>query len=718
MITKDINNNNLSANYGTTVALPSRKWQTRIYSNGTLLNCSIKTLTITKGSCGSSEAFSIGNVISSMLTAELLDLSTDIKGREIKVEIGLDTGSLEWICVGKFMAIEVVKTAYSTSVTGYGFTTSKTLNAFTIPATLTLANIASAIQTATGCTVSFGTGITTSYELTGTIEDGTSCYGGLQILAHACGGYATDTNDGNIIIRRYDDTPTVSVSTNRMKQLPNVEEIDFTITGVSVTVTGQYTYSLTTDVAIDPDKTYYTRSGTAPDYVYTPVESPDVADIGTYYEQFPVVYTSGSPVVLFDENTNMSASVFNNVYSGIVGYAYKTGTIDLSLGDPRIEGDDVLSVTDVNGNTYIVPCHSVTHTYDGGLSTTVQAVKATSGGDGLVSNAPISQKLDLISTATAIAQASAESAVHYAQQAEQSASEAKADAQSAKEDALSAKADAQSAKEDAQRAQASASQANIYANSALDQLGIVQDVVGVLDLLSTNGEYQPTTDDTPQGGKWYFTRSGTSPNYVYSVVNGTIGYDYLKTKDVAIDPLKTYYEYDSVNDEYVEVQTPVLADIGNYYEYSDSPYLYGYYELTGIDQAVQNYVSSQLTVTNAGLWLQTAGMQTKVLLSATDGVVLYGTNGQIVGKYGNTAQVGDSAGFHIEMDGTELGFYDGANKVAYISNQQLYITQSVVLQQMDLGTMVINGGLGQWSWKIHPNGQSPSRNNLNLKWVG
>lgn len=39
-------------------------------------------------------------------------------------------------------------------------------------------------------------------------------------------------------------------------------------------------YTLTTDVAIDPNKTYYTKSGD----VYTPVAEPDVSDIATYYE--------------------------------------------------------------------------------------------------------------------------------------------------------------------------------------------------------------------------------------------------------------------------------------------------------------------------------------------------------------------------------------------------------------------------------------------------
>ena len=275
---------------------------------------------------------------------------------------------------------------------------------------------------------------------------------------------------------------------------------------------------------------------------------------------------------------------------------------------------------------------------------------------------------------------------------------------------------------DAESAKSSANVAYTSAEIAQSQLSIVENVVGVLDLLSKNGTYELTTDGTPIEGKWYFTRSGTSPNYVYSVVNGTIGYEYLKTKDTVVDIAKTYYEYDSINDEYVEVENPVTADIDDYYEYSNSPYLYGYYELTGVDQAVQNYVSSQLVVDSSGLWLKTAGTQTKILLSATDGVVLYGTNGQVVGKYGNTAQIGDGNSFHISLSGTRLGFWKGTesnpnNEIAYISGQQLYITKSVVLQQMDLGIMEIDGGLGQWSWKIHPNGVD-GKNNLNLKWVG
>lgn len=284
----------------------------------------------------------------------------------------------------------------------------------------------------------------------------------------------------------------------------------------------------------------------------------------------------------------------------------------------------------------------------------------------------------MVSTAASQAMADAETASRAATAAQADAGDALIAAGNAVTEAGNAKTAADNAAIAATNAQLSAdsaasqaSTANVYANSALDQLNIVQDVVGVLDLLSTNATYQLTADTEIVPGKWYFTRSGTSPDYVYTVVTN-----------------------------------PDVADIGTYYE------------LVNIDASVRDYLVSKLAVTSDGLYIQEPTMQTKILLSATDGVVLYGPNGTIIGKYGATAQIGDAAGFHIEMDGTELAFYQASRKVAYISNNQLYITQSVVLQQMDLGITVNDGGLGQWSWKVHANGETPPRNNLNLKWVG
>ena len=200
--------------------------------------------------------------------------------------------------------------------------------------------------------------------------------------------------------------------------------------------------------------------------------------------------------------------------------------------------------------------------------------------------------------------------------------------------AAGAAADAQDSAVAAQRsadaAQASATAATGYANVALDQLGVVENVVGVLELLQKNGEYQLTLDTKVQPLKWYFTRTGTSPNYEYSVVSNPTG----------------------------------------------NPSTSGWYELTSISQSIQNYISSHLVLSSDGLWLLMDATQAKIQLS-TDGVTLYGTDGTKLAKYGAKAIIGNLDGFHIEIDGQEIGFYQGGNKVAYMNGSELYVTNSL-----------------------------------------
>ena len=62
----------------------------------------------------------------------------------------------------------------------------------------------------------------------------------------------------------------------------------------------------TTDTAIDGNKTYYTRSGSSGNYVYTPVKTPDAANIGSYYEATasePVytTYILGRDAIVLDD---------------------------------------------------------------------------------------------------------------------------------------------------------------------------------------------------------------------------------------------------------------------------------------------------------------------------------------------------------------------------------------------------------------------------------
>lgn len=71
-------------------------------------------------------------------------------------------------------------------------------------------------------------------------------------------------------------------------------------------------YAKTADVALDNTKTYYTRSGSAGNYTYTAVASPDVANIGSYYEMTAEAYIRYTTYVLGDgaiEYTDCGAKV-------------------------------------------------------------------------------------------------------------------------------------------------------------------------------------------------------------------------------------------------------------------------------------------------------------------------------------------------------------------------------------------------------------------------
>lgn len=296
----------------------------------------------------------------------------------------------------------------------------------------------------------------------------------------------------------------------------------------------------------------------------------------------------------------------------------------------------------------------------------------------------------------------------------------------------------------------SAAAANKAANGALTQLSVVEDVVGTLTWISEHGTYVLTQDTEVVPGKHYFEKQGD----VYNLI---------------INP-------------------------------SGNPSTAGYYELSGVDEAVTNYVATHLALTNEGLWVVNDSGSYKVLLSS-EGMKIFDPEGLPVSTFGESIEFsstrpqhiggddayitfydsdndgipdainiggsnvtvlgnrsladiasacdvaeedrdyirqhfkmdedgftvsenlnGSETGVRVVLKGDRLSFYHGPAEVAYISDQRLYISQSVVLQQMDVGIkqteVDIHGdpGKGQWSWKVHENANG--ENNLYLKWLG
>ena len=561
MIDKNSNGQNISADFISALTADSRTYDVKIIYDGSALDCPLFGLSITKGSSGDESGFTIGSIVGSTLTFTTDTLPTSVKGEELEVQIGVSVGeSYEYVTMGTFVVADVQKTLYRTTVTAYGATITRTGDAFVVPQTQTLANIASSISSSISAlagrtiSVTFDSVITTSKTITASMN-GLTVYQALGVLASVCGGFVIDTYDGNIKVCRFSDTPTLVRDTSTMLTLPVVAETDFEIAGVLCIV--------------------------------SPESEDDEGEVIPAV-QFPTNPTGDENLVL--QNEYMTQDLYSSYLATLTGYEYRPATIGLTYGDPRLEGNDVVQITDTNGNVYVVPCHMLTHTYDGGFSTEVIAVQATPQENDVSSSAgSLTETLSNVSASAISARASAESAkasadsaLEYAETAKETTDEIVAYAETAGKTVTQILNDGETAGEMARQATASAT-------TALKGLATVEDVVDTLNWIATHCQYEKTTDVTIVTGKAYYTVTATqvsSPTdddiaTYYELVSG----EYVKTTDTSVVSGKDYY---TVVGE--PVANPVVADIGTYYELE-------------ITEAVSNYINTHVAVTDEGLWL-------------------------------------------------------------------------------------------------------------------
>lgn len=638
MIDKNSNGQNISADFISALTSDSRTYDVKIIYDGSALDCPLFGLSITKGSSGDESGFSIGSIVGSTLTFTTDTLPTSVKGEELQVQIGVSVGeSYEYVTMGTFVVADVQKTLYRTTVTAYGATITRTGDAFAVPQTQTLANIASSISTSISAlaghtiSVTFDSGITTSKTITASMN-GLTVYQALGVLASVCGGFVMDTYDGNIKICRFNDTPTLVRDTSTMLALPVVAETDFEIAGVLCIV--------------------------------SPESEDDEGEVIPAV-QFPTNPTGDENLVL--QNEYMTQDLYTSYLATLAGYEYRPATIGLTYGDPRLEGNDVVQITDTDGNVYVVPCHMLTHTYDGGFSTEVIAVQATPQENDVSSSAgSLTETLSNVSASAIsarasaeIAKASADSALEYAETAKETTDEIVAYAETAGKTVTQILNDGETAGEMARQATASAT-------SALKGLATVEDVVDTLNWIATHCEYEKTTDQTIVTGKAYYTVTATQVSTptdadivtYYELVSG----EYVKTTDTSVVSGKTYY---TVIGE--PVTNPVVADIGTYYELE-------------ITEAVSNYINTHVMVTDEGLWLVPDDTQgsNKVLIAVggqghtyedAGTYILDGSDNVLAQFLASGAQIGQTGESHLEMDYHSMQLVDReGNPYFYVSD--------------------------------------------------
>lgn len=727
MITVNSNGQPLSADFISALTANNRTYDARLIKGGSVLDCSITSITITKGSCGSSNAFTVGNIVGSTLVARVQGLNDAIKGEDIKVQIGLqvdeENETFEYVTLGTFTVSEAPQNVYSTTITAYGATITRTGSAFNVPATKTLANIASSIAASVSAlagrtvTVTFGTGIIDSDTITADMSNLT-VYQALQILAGVVGGFVIDTYDGNIKICRFDDTPTITRDTDTMINLPVVEEEDFEVNGV---------------ICI-----------TAPATETTPAS------------QFPATPTGNENLMV--QNKYVTQALYNSYLATLAGYTYRPANIGLTYGDPRLEGDDVVQVTDINEEEYVIPCHMLTHVYTGAFSTQVVSADATEEENGVATSAgSLTEQISNIGASAISARASAESAKRSADAAsailddmEDAAEAANTTLTGIYADAETAKINADQAIQDANSATESAISANGYARAALSSLSDVEQVVDVLGWVSEHGIYSLTSDIQVDPNKSYYrllmdtnTYERVSipvSTYISDMYELVVEYSYFPTKDETVDPEKTYYRYDSENEEYEEVVNPVDAELPTYFEreehrhyvlttdttpvsgkdyyafdYQNNTYYIAtptatigpYYELS-FDESIRNYILTHMSLDDQGLWVFKDDNAYRILITGSD-VQIKNNAGKTVASYGSEIEIGsDMDSIRNVITSTRMSFRTNAGDIAYFG------LNDDGIWEMHISTTYADDMIrfGNYAWIKRDNG------NMTIKWLG
>ena len=296
-----------------------------------------------------------------------------------------------------------------------------------------------------------------------------------------------------------------------------------------------------------------------------------------------------------------------------------------------------------------------------------------------------------------------------------------------------------------------------------NQTSTLEEIIGALSLISQEGVFERTSDVVPQEHKWYFLHDTINNSYE---VQENVVFEYVATTDTSVVSGKTYYtRTGSGTEESPYVYDEVDNIVGNENPSSSSWYEYtawNYYELVNLQPSIQNYISSHIKLVDGKLLIVNGSEQLK--LSPDEGLIFsnglgqvaqYGKNIVLGNLYETGIQIGEGPDYELTQDTTvnenktyyirtgngteaspyiytevsnpsssanpktqgwyqhinELGFYQGNERVAYINNKSLYITQTVVLEEMKIG----NQQAGTWAWRIH---EVNDKNNLYLKWLG
>lgn len=319
----------------------TRTFYARILVYGTPLEVGIKSITFYKGSCGN--VFTVGAIYAPYAEIILDAPITSINQKAITIEIGLETNtdseenpSIEYVQIGSYSKAVIKNTTSSSSVTVSGYLSNelKGLYESKISFPATIQAVLEDITSQTNITIN------TTLGTSGTIETQPKGYTYQEVLGYLAGclgGFVTEDSTGKVVICAYSTIPTRETEAGEYVQMPEFVSEKYEVTGITVKVEED---GETDDGDVVEGKSYATG-------------------------------TDENRITVF--NPFMTQSLFDSMKDNVIGLSWHSGIANLSHGDIRLEGTDVISVTDIAGDTYIVPCMSLVIHYDGGVWCDIEA---------------------------------------------------------------------------------------------------------------------------------------------------------------------------------------------------------------------------------------------------------------------------------------------------------------------------------------------------------
>lgn len=326
-----------SALFSQKVAESSRQFRARLLDGDKVISGDIRSVRIHKGACGES-VFSPGSVFSSYIEVAIDGCEDILQDKELMLQIGLvlDEETVEYVDMGYYTVTKPTKSAHQLTFTAHGRIAAKLYAKPTwveTPRNPKFRTAADKITEASGVPVIFK-----DFEpnfVVPAIISGMTSYEVLQVITFALGAFATEDNAGNIVISKFTTDNQQEFDSDATIFPSTFNEYDFTITGVKI---------VTAEARTDEE--------------------------GNEIEE--VSYSYGTPNVTL-HSAFMDEGQFPYFIDNVDGFTFRPGEIPLALGDPRLEPWDSIAFTDVTGETHIVPCFNIVHTFDGGLSTTITA---------------------------------------------------------------------------------------------------------------------------------------------------------------------------------------------------------------------------------------------------------------------------------------------------------------------------------------------------------